>query len=250
MNSLRSTSPQRSLRSNPENQSFAQILKTLRSILVKTQLFTETKTLSPGSSGLRSLPSPRLHLGGAACVAARAELHSPAWRADSCQPSQRGCFWELASPFILLTPCRLLTTLRGLWVHSENKYKRALLPMRREPPFNPFEQPKVLYDVNLEAGNLWAYVFHRITEWLGLEGTSVGHPVQPPAEAGSPTAGRTGPRVLNISREGDSTTSLGSLFQGSVTLRGKKFFHMFRWNFLCTSRSSAMANTESCPRKE
>ena len=31
-------------------------------------------------------------------------------------------------------------------------------------------------------------------------------------------------RVLNISREGDSTTSLGSLFQGSVYLRGKKFF--------------------------
>ena len=30
-------------------------------------------------------------------------------------------------------------------------------------------------------------------------------------------------RVLNISREGDSTTSLGSLFQCSVTLRGKKF---------------------------
>jgi len=31
-------------------------------------------------------------------------------------------------------------------------------------------------------------------------------------------------RVLNISREGDSTASLGSLGQGSVTLRGKKFF--------------------------
>ena len=35
-------------------------------------------------------------------------------------------------------------------------------------------------------------------------------------------------RVLNISREGDSTTSLGSLGQGSVTLRVKKFFLMFR----------------------
>ena len=42
-------------------------------------------------------------------------------------------------------------------------------------------------------------------------------------------------RVLNICREGDSTTSLGSLFQGSVTLRGKKFFLMFRRNFLCLS---------------
>jgi len=36
-------------------------------------------------------------------------------------------------------------------------------------------------------------------------------------------------RVLNISREGDSTTSLGSLFQGSVTLRRKKFFLKFPW---------------------
>ena len=35
-------------------------------------------------------------------------------------------------------------------------------------------------------------------------------------------------RVLNISREGDSTASLGSLFQCSVTLRRKKFFLMFR----------------------
>jgi len=35
---------------------------------------------------------------------------------------------------------------------------------------------------------------HRLTEWSGLEGTSVGHPVQPPAEAGSPRAGCTAPR--------------------------------------------------------
>ena len=33
----------------------------------------------------------------------------------------------------------------------------------------------------------------RITECSELEGTSVGHPVQPPAQAGSPTAGCTGP---------------------------------------------------------
>jgi len=40
---------------------------------------------------------------------------------------------------------------------------------------------------------------------------------------------------LNISREGDSTTSLGKVFQCSVTLRGKKFFLMFSWNFPCFS---------------
>jgi len=41
--------------------------------------------------------------------------------------------------------------------------------------------------------------------------------------------------VLNISREGDSTTSLGNLFQGFACLRVKKFFLMFSWNFLCFS---------------
>jgi len=35
---------------------------------------------------------------------------------------------------------------------------------------------------------------HRIPECSGLEGTSVGHPAQPPAQAGSPTAGCTAPR--------------------------------------------------------
>jgi len=72
---------------------------------------------------------------------------------------------------------------------------------------------------------------HRTTKCSGLEGTSVGHPVQPPCPSRvtqsrlHSTASR---RVWNISREGDSTTSLGSLGQGSVTLRGKKFFLMFR----------------------
>ena len=42
-------------------------------------------------------------------------------------------------------------------------------------------------------------------------------------------------RGLNISREGDSTTSLGCLGQGSVTLIVKKFFLLFSWNFLCFS---------------
>jgi len=57
----------------------------------------------------------------------------------------------------------------------------------------------------------------------------VGHLVQSPCQSRVTYSRlhRTFSRwVLNISRGGDSTTSLGSLFQCSVTLRGKKIFLM------------------------
>ena len=41
--------------------------------------------------------------------------------------------------------------------------------------------------------------------------------------------------VLSVSRVGDPTTLLGSLFQYSVTLTIKKFFLIFMWNLLCSS---------------
>lgn len=41
--------------------------------------------------------------------------------------------------------------------------------------------------------------------------------------------------LFNISREADSATSIGNLCQFSVSIRVKKFFLMFRWNFLCCS---------------
>ena len=56
-------------------------------------------------------------------------------------------------------------------------------------------------------------------------------------------------RGWNISREGDSTTSLGSLGQGSVTLRRKKFFLIFSWNLpQCTGLESAGAVPGGCLR--
>jgi len=76
----------------------------------------------------------------------------------------------------------------------------------------------------------------RITEWSGLEGTFASHLAQHPCRSRvtySRLHRTLSRRVLNISREAESTASLGSLFQCSVTLRVKKFFLMFRWNFLC-----------------
>jgi len=71
---------------------------------------------------------------------------------------------------------------------------------------------------------------HRITVWQGFEGTSVGHLVQPPYQSRvtySRLHRTLSGRVLNISREGDSTTPVGNLFQASVTLKAEKFFLMF-----------------------
>jgi len=70
---------------------------------------------------------------------------------------------------------------------------------------------------------------------VGVRRDSGDHLVQPPCRSRVTYSRlhRTVSRwVLSISREGDSTTSLGSLFQCSVTLRGKKFFLMFTRNFL------------------
>ena len=82
----------------------------------------------------------------------------------------------------------------------------------------------------------------------------MGHPVQPPclSRVTYSRLHRTlSRRGLNISREGDSTASLGSLFQGSVTLRGQKFLLMFRRNFLCFSLCLlplvlSLGTTEKC----
>jgi len=73
---------------------------------------------------------------------------------------------------------------------------------------------------------------------LGVGRTSVDHLVQLPCQSRVTYSRlhRTSSRqVLNSSREGDSTTSLESLFQCFVTLKVKMFFLMFRWNFLCFS---------------
>ena len=56
----------------------------------------------------------------------------------------------------------------------------------------------------------------------------VGNVVQPPAKGVLYSSSRRSRHVLKISREGDSTPSVGRLFQRSVTLTVKKFFLMLR----------------------
>ena len=38
--------------------------------------------------------------------------------------------------------------------------------------------------------------------------------------------------ILNTSIEGGCTTSLGNLFQCSIAITDKKFFHLFKWNYV------------------
>lgn len=85
------------------------------------------------------------------------------------------------------------------------------------------------------------YVIHRITEWSGLEGTLGIIWSNPPARAGC--SGSHPGRFLVSPEKPIPTTSLGSLFQCSVTLKVMKFFLMFRWNFQCSSLSP-------CPMSE
>lgn len=82
----------------------------------------------------------------------------------------------------------------------------------------------------LDFFSSWSY--HWITEWLSLEEISGDHVVQPPWWSRF-TQRRlhriTSRQVLNISRDGDSTASLGSLFLCSATHIGK-FLLLFGWN--------------------
>ena len=88
---------------------------------------------------------------------------------------------------------------------------------------------------NFAVGRLWEEWWdHRITESQGLEENSGDHP-----EGSSPSAKKVSysrlhrevyRQVLNIWKEGDSITTLGSLVQCSVTLKIKKTFLMFYGN--------------------
>jgi len=83
--------------------------------------------------------------------------------------------------------------------------------------------------ITLEHALLLANLNHRIIAYFGLEGTFRGHLVQLPAvsrDIFNYTRLLRAPSnlALNVSRDGDSTTSLGNIFQCFTTLIVKNFF--------------------------
>lgn len=97
-----------------------------------------------------------------------------------------------------------------------------------------------LHNISFIIRNDRIYGIYGITDWLRLQGTSGGHFSNLPAQAGYSRLFRAvASWVLNISTDGDSTTSLGKLFQCSTTLPGKRSFLVFLHRIPCVSREDS-----------
>jgi len=82
---------------------------------------------------------------------------------------------------------------------------------------------------------MFMHIYHRITDWFGLEGTLKIIWSNPPAMGRDPfhqpeVLPAPSSLALNPAREGPATASLGSLGQGLSTLTGKNFFLLSNLN--------------------
>ena len=77
------------------------------------------------------------------------------------------------------------SALKMSWFSAAHRRQQVLILIAALYLLNSSFWLYILHDITLQN--------HRITEWSGLEETSVGHPAQPPAQAGSPTADCRGP---------------------------------------------------------
>ena len=71
--------------------------------------------------------------------------------------------------------------------------------------------------------------------WKGSPGITQSHPLPKQGHPQQAAQHRVQPGLEYLQRRRLHNLPLGSLGQGSITLRGKKFFLMFSWNFLCSS---------------
>ena len=126
------------------------------------------------------------------------------WQKDAC-----GSGWlELPARCGTISEGSSVGVLGGSDGHSRSgTVKREMLrgatakpPVCRAPRL--LGNPVFAKQTSGRSGNCWDFRFNLAsrgshtenhTEWSGVKGTSVGHPAQPPAQAGSPTAGCRGP---------------------------------------------------------
>ena len=94
------------------------------------------------------------------------------------------------------------------------------------PPYGPISEVHLHFAEKHTSLTWFRWQNHRIKECQGVEGTSEDHLVQSPCWSRNTwirSHRNISRKVLNVSREGDPKTSLGSLFQCSINLTIKKF---------------------------
>ena len=140
-------------------------------------------------SGMWGEPAP---LATASLGAASLQLHC-------CKPNRAGMSWYLkmdkACPSGI--PCGL--TGLGLVHETVSVCSPGVASLRAAEPGGSAPGICRAAFLSLLSPKTWARVTdllpcHRIPARQGFEGPSVGHPAQPPAQAGSPRAGGTAPR--------------------------------------------------------
>jgi len=103
-----------------------------------------------------------------------------------------------------------------------------------------WKEPPFLADLALGTGQEHALLNraskssqnHRITEWWGLEGTSVDHPTQPPCRSRvtqSRLHSTVSRRGLSISREEDATTMFSKTLHRAAAIADRTAQPRARW---------------------
>jgi len=113
------------------------------------------------------------------------------WRSHTQHPGvghQRWPSWH--TPKSVSEGMYVMTSPKHLLPGSMYPWLRLPMNQSKDLSFKPF-----LRALNFRYP---LHRYHKITAWQGLEGTSVGHLVQAPAQAGSPRAGCTGPHPAGV----------------------------------------------------